>query len=238
MSDTPHLSLPLLAAAQAQKHVTMNEALHRLDALAAPVAQSADLVAPPEAAGAGDVYLVPQGAIGPWSGRGGEIAFFVNDGWDFAVPKTGWRVWVIDRKTPAIWDGEAWRFSAIGVVDSGAFTSSGVLVGDETLGPGGAHSTSLTIPDRAVVLGVTARVTADISGAGLTGWRLGVDGSADRYGSSIGLVSDSTVNGVTGAPVAYYGQTPLRIEPEGGDFTSGSVRLAIHFFALTPPSAV
>ena len=35
MSDvTPHLGLPLLAAGQAQKHVTHNEALTLLDALA------------------------------------------------------------------------------------------------------------------------------------------------------------------------------------------------------------
>ena len=33
MSVTPRLSLPLLAAGQAQKHVTHNDALTRLDAL-------------------------------------------------------------------------------------------------------------------------------------------------------------------------------------------------------------
>ncbi len=33
MTDTPHLALPLLAAAQAQKHVTHNEALAMIDAL-------------------------------------------------------------------------------------------------------------------------------------------------------------------------------------------------------------
>jgi len=33
MPSTPHLALPLLAAAQAQKHVTHNEALAALDAL-------------------------------------------------------------------------------------------------------------------------------------------------------------------------------------------------------------
>jgi hypothetical protein len=33
MMDTTHLQLPYLAAAQAQKHVTHNEALRLLDAL-------------------------------------------------------------------------------------------------------------------------------------------------------------------------------------------------------------
>ena len=33
MPDTPNLALPLIAAAQAQKHVTHNDALLALDAL-------------------------------------------------------------------------------------------------------------------------------------------------------------------------------------------------------------
>jgi hypothetical protein len=33
MTVTPHLALPLMAAAQAQKHVTHNEALRLLDGL-------------------------------------------------------------------------------------------------------------------------------------------------------------------------------------------------------------
>ena len=34
MTNTPNLSLPYLAAAQAQKHVTVNEVLSLIDALA------------------------------------------------------------------------------------------------------------------------------------------------------------------------------------------------------------
>ncbi|MEM7525135.1 MAG: DUF2793 domain-containing protein, partial [Pseudomonadota bacterium] len=74
MSDSPNLSLPYLAAAQAQKHVTMNEALARLDALAAPFALSADLVIPPVAAVDGDTYIVPVGASGEWAGYDGDVA--------------------------------------------------------------------------------------------------------------------------------------------------------------------
>ena len=38
--------------------------------------------------------------------------------------------------------------------------------------------------------------------------------------------------------VAYYGDTPLRIEPEGGDFAAGKVRLAIHCLEISPPNLV
>ena len=37
MTNTPPLSLPWLAAAQAQQHVTVNEALSLIDALAQPL---------------------------------------------------------------------------------------------------------------------------------------------------------------------------------------------------------
>lgn len=237
MSDTTQFTLPLLEAAQAQKHVTMNEALTRLDALASPSAISADLGSPPITAAEGETYVIAAPAGGDWTGRAGQLAFFVNGGWDFAAPRPGWRVWVADRGGSMTWTGGAWAPDLVGPSLLGASTQARLVAGEAAVPPGGAFDAPLTIPDRAVVIGVTARVVDPLSGSGLTGWRIGVAGAEDRYGSSIGLVADSTAIGVTGAPVAYYAPTPLRITPEGGDFAAGSVRLAIHFLALTPPDA-
>ena len=47
MSDTIHLGLPHIAASQAQKHVTHNEALRMLDALVMLAVKDRDLSAPP-----------------------------------------------------------------------------------------------------------------------------------------------------------------------------------------------
>ena len=47
MSDTQRFAMPLLDAAQAQKHVTVNEALARIDALAAGQALTVGDTAPP-----------------------------------------------------------------------------------------------------------------------------------------------------------------------------------------------
>lgn len=47
MSQSPNLALPYLAAGQAQKHVTVNEALRLLDALVQAAVESAALSAPP-----------------------------------------------------------------------------------------------------------------------------------------------------------------------------------------------
>ena len=46
MADSPNLVLPYLAANQSQKHVTVNEALRRLDTLVQITVQSAALAAP------------------------------------------------------------------------------------------------------------------------------------------------------------------------------------------------
>lgn len=237
MSDTSHLALPLLAAAQAQKHVTMNEALTRLDALAAPSALSSDLGAPPATPAEGDVYVVAAPATGPWAGQADQVAFFVNGGWDFASPRPGWRVWIADRGGALTWSGLAWVADLLGQTSLGAATHAHLTTVEEEAPAGGAFDSATIIPDRAVVIGVTARVSETLTGAGLTGWRVGVAGAPDRYGTGIGLVKDSTVNGVTGAPVAYYGDTPLQISPEGGDFAGGALRLAIHYLMLTPPAA-
>ncbi len=237
MSDTANLALPLLAAAQAQKHVTVNEALVRLDAATQARALSANLSAPPAGA-PGDAYLVAGGASGAWFGREGALAFFVNDGWSFADPKPGWRVWVEDRGRAMVHDGAAWRDEPAGPALSGAGTAFGLLVADVAIAAGAGFDAALSIPDRAVVFGVTGRVTTEITGSAVTGWRVGVSGFADRYGTGIGLAVDSTLVGVSGTPVAYYGATPLRIEAEGGAFAGGAVRLAIHFLALTPPDAL
>jgi len=57
-NETPRTGLPLLAAAQAQKHVTHNEALLALDALSGLTLLDRDLATPPSVPADGDTYLV------------------------------------------------------------------------------------------------------------------------------------------------------------------------------------
>lgn len=238
MSETPYLGLPLLVAAQAQKHVTVNEALTRLDGVSRASVRSAALTAPPTSPAEGERHLVAAPASGGWSGREGNLAVFMAGGWDFVAPTPGWRVWVEDEAAPAIWTGSAWARGAIGGASSNGRLTAGTISGDETIQAGSGFATSLIIPDRSVVIGVSGRVISEITGSGLTGWRIGVAGSTDRYGSGIGLQQNSYLNGITGAPVGYYGDTPLQIEAEGGDFAGGVIRLAIHVLSLCPPDAV
>lgn len=86
MTTTPNLDLPYLQANQAQKHVTLNEALRRLDALVQIAVASRSLAAPPETPLEGQRYIPAAGASGAWLGHEGEIAAFQDGAWAFFAP--------------------------------------------------------------------------------------------------------------------------------------------------------
>lgn len=108
MSDTPLLGLPLIAASQAQKHVTHNEALLLLDALTQLSVISRAMATPPAAAD-GARYLVAAAASGAWAGQQGRIALMQGGGWVFIAPRPGWRAWVEDEARLLAFDGAQWR---------------------------------------------------------------------------------------------------------------------------------
>lgn len=94
MTASPRLGLPYLQGNQAQKHVTLNQALGRLDALVQLAVISAALDEQPEAPEEGDLYLVPEGVAGDdWeSAAAGDIAAFLDGAWLFVTPLPGWIV--------------------------------------------------------------------------------------------------------------------------------------------------
>jgi hypothetical protein len=110
MSDTTtHLGLPYLLAAQAQKHVTHNEALRLLDAMVQLSVLDRTRTAPPASPADGDRHLVASGATGVWSGWDLNIAYRIDGAWIRLVPRVGWQVWVADEGVPLVWTGSAWQ---------------------------------------------------------------------------------------------------------------------------------
>jgi len=93
MTNTPNLALPYLAAAQAQKHVTVNEALDHLDGLVQLSVISSTLTAAPATPTEGDRYIVAASATGAWDGWDGSVAHFSGGAWLRLAPKTGWIAW-------------------------------------------------------------------------------------------------------------------------------------------------
>lgn len=91
--QTPRLSLPLLMPSQAQKHVTHNEAIDRLDGLVQLVVQGFAVNDPPELPEEGAVWQVGPAPSGLWIGQAGKLARRRNNGWDFIAPGDGWIAW-------------------------------------------------------------------------------------------------------------------------------------------------
>ena len=109
MSDTtPRVALPLLAAAQSQKHVTHNEALLELDALLATVILDRDLSTPPGSPSDGDTYLVKATGTGEWTGQDGKLAYAIDGGWRFYAPFEGLTAYVADEAKLILYNGTAW----------------------------------------------------------------------------------------------------------------------------------
>ena len=109
------LSLPYIQPAQAQKHVTHNEALRLLDAITQLSVIRIDLATPPATPAEGDRYIVAAGASGAWAGQEMQVAVWTDSTWQFFVPLTGWRADVQDT-------GEEWRFDGAAWVNAGGLT--------------------------------------------------------------------------------------------------------------------
>ncbi len=244
---TPNLALPLLAAAQAQKHVTVNEALARLDGLVQLVVKNRDLASPPASPAEGDRYIVAAGATGAWAGWDGDVVLFSGGAWLRLIPQEGWRVWVDDESALVVRMGGAWltleaalnllvRAPAVEVARGPSGAGIGLHVEEELLaGLSGASVTStIAIPDRAIVLAVSTRTVTAITGA--TSYDCGISGESAKFGGALGVAAGSTNIGVIG-PQAFYASTPIALTANGGNFTGGDVRVAIQYLLPTAPAA-
>ncbi len=108
MDSTPNLQLPYLMAAQAQKHVTHNEALRALDALVQLLVLDKDLASPPGSPAEGSRYIVAAGPTGAWAGQAAKIAAYQDGAWMFYPPGEGWLAWVADEDKLYVYSGTAW----------------------------------------------------------------------------------------------------------------------------------
>lgn len=109
MSDVSAiLALPYLQPAQAQKHVTHNEALARLDVAVQLVVEAFGETAPPALPEEGRVHAPGPGATGAWAGQDGRLATWIDGAWQFTEPREGWRAWGRAEAALRAWDGADW----------------------------------------------------------------------------------------------------------------------------------
>lgn len=247
MAETsPRLLLPWLQAAQAQKHVTHNEALRRLDGLVNLTVEDRSRSAPTANPPEGAAYLVAAGASGLWAGWSGDIAMWTDGAWLRLPARIGWRVWVVAEQLMLVRLAAGWVTldAAMGLLVRGANTDlaegalgsktrAAVVEASVTGLSGSSVTTALTIPGGALVIGVSARVTTAITGA--TGFALGTAAEPSVFGAGfgpgLGVLAELPI-----APRAFALATPVRVSAEGGSFTGGALRLTCHILAIGAPA--
>ncbi len=248
MSRTARLALPLIAAGQAQKHVTHNEALAALDGIVQMRLLETERNAPPAAPAEGDAYALGASPAGVWAGRAGAVAVFSGGAWRFMTPQDGWTAWRasdarIVVRTAGVWAPlgrvlqEIGDVQALGVgtgIDPGntlSVRARSVLFAARGGAAPGDGDLRMTINKSAV--GGTASVVyqtgwsgrAEIGLAGEDAWSLKV--SADGAQWRTALVADPATGAVridrlvSGRPVSTFA---ARIE---AGFAPGTPALAL-----------
>ncbi|MGC6476539.1 MAG: DUF2793 domain-containing protein [Parvibaculales bacterium] len=229
---TTHLKLPYLAADQAQKHVTVNESLRRLDALTHMQVLRFYQNTPPATPEAGDQYVIGATPTGLWQNQAGRIATYVDGAWQFSTPQNGWRIWDQQDKILRLYDSGKWLNLAPQFSPQMGFVTTSL---DHIITPGSYNDTALNIADRDLVLGIGMRVVTALPNN--QSWKLGVAADAGRYGAHISGAAQTTNIGMTSHPMTYYATTPLRISGQNKALTSGTIRLQLHVLRLSPPAS-
>lgn len=111
--QTPRLSLPIIMPAQAQKHVTHNEAIELLDMIVQLTLQSASATVAPGNPVEGQSWALGTGASGVWSGQDGKIATWRGGGWLFVTIQEGWLAWCLDTSDLRVFTGGSWQRLAV-----------------------------------------------------------------------------------------------------------------------------
>ena len=170
------------------------------------------------------------------------MALWTDGAWLRLPPRTGWVVWIEDEARMVVRIGAVWmpldeamgllsQAASVDVAKGALGSTTGMAVLEQTLAglTGATVASTIEIPDRAIVLGVSTRTVTTITGA--TSYDCGIAGEASKFGGALGISPGSTNIGVIG-PQAFYADTPIVLTAQGGSFTGGAVRIAIHYLTL------
>lgn len=183
MSDqSTRLHLPFLQSGQAQKHVTVNESLLRLDALVQLSAVSASISAQPASPADGDIYVLPPGKTGAnWGAMANEALAYYRDGaWEQIMPREGWLAYIEDVDVFLAYSGSAWvnvpvgdasvttsklANDAVSYAKMQNFSASDRLLGRASAGAGDPEEIICTSAGRALIDDASAREQCNTLGA-------------------------------------------------------------------------
>ena len=223
-----NLSLPLLQASQAQKHITQNEALLILDGLVQLAVLSRSQDTPPTDPGDGARYVIAGAGQGEWAGQGGKLARRHAGAWMYHTPRAGWLAWVVDEERLLLHDGEGWgdlpaAFGMLGVNATADATNRLAVRGPASLFDGGSGDHSLKVSKAATGNAAGVMFQSGYSGRA----ELGLLGSDDLQlkvsADGTEWVQAVTVDRANGHVGIGKAPGPVRLE------VSGSVRLTSSF---------
>ncbi|MFZ5964864.1 DUF2793 domain-containing protein [Thalassococcus sp. BH17M4-6] len=194
MADTsPALSLPYLAPAQAQKHVTHNEALTRLDILVQLTVTAFAATQPPGVPEEGAVYALGTGAQDAFAGQDGQLAAYLDGAWLFVTPKPGWIATEADTGLLRVYRDGDWQevapdfddLDGVGVGTAADATNRLAVRGPASLftGDGGGHRIKVNkdaAADTASLLfqsGYSGRAEIGLAGSEALSLKVSDDGS-------------------------------------------------------------
>ncbi len=223
MTQTPHLALDYLQPEQAQKHVTINDALRRLDGLVQLSIIDRTHATPPTEPENGARYIVAASPTDAWADEAGKLALFEDTAWHFFAPQKGWRIWDEATAELLVYNGTDWQ--SVGAGGASYFGTVKQLVAFP-------NPTFLTIPSHVTLLGVAATIVTPIEG--VQSWSLGVADSLTQFGNNLPLTTDSEIIGPT-TPQVLWQNTPVVMTPSGGAFTAGQVVVAAYYIKLPMP---
>ncbi|WP_300390916.1 DUF2793 domain-containing protein [Henriciella sp.] len=203
MDQSPRLAFPYLQPNQAQKHVTLNEALRRLDTLTGLAVASRQVSQEPAAPVDGDAYILPSGAAGDaWSVFAeGSIAAFQDGFWNEIAPPEGLTAWVGDETDLYVFTEGAWLAARPRTTDRLGFNTE-------------AGAPNLLAVKSDAILFSHDDVTPGNGDIRLT---LNRDGT----GSVASVVFQTGYSGSAEVGLLGSGDLAFRTSPDGSSFTTG-----------------
>lgn len=171
------------------------------------------------------------------------LSTFTGAAGELIVDTTNNRIQVHDGATPGGWLAHGMSPAPLVEGKDGGNAKHGGNIAlacvEELLTLSGASvASTVAFPNPCLIFGVACRVVTNISGSGVTGFKLGRTGGTDNEFGTIGALTAGTTNGgILGNPNGNYASTTVTVTAIGGNFSGGTLRIQLCYLLLNPPAS-